>query len=71
MGLFNSFISSMCDIASEVTSFVRNSFDKEEDGDDDIEYGDDSPTSWTRHPWESDEDYQDRMNDQVGMMGGD
>ena len=52
-------------------SFDVNSFDKEEGGDDDMEDGDDAPTSWTRHPWESDEDYQDRMNDQVGMMGGD
>ena len=69
MGLFNSFISSMRDVASEVTSFAKTSFEEEENNE--VEYGDDSPTSWTRHPWESDEDYLDRMNDQVGMMGGD
>lgn len=68
MGLFNSFISSMRDVASEVTSFAKNSFEEEENNE--VEYGDDSPTSWTRHPWESDEDYLDRMNDQVGMMEG-
>lgn len=52
MGLFNSFISSMRDVASEVTSFAKNSFEEEENNE--VEYGDDSPTSWTRHPWESD-----------------
>lgn len=69
MGFFNSLITSVSNIASEVTSFASNYSNDDEDNE--VEYGDDSPTSWTRHPWESDEDYQDRMNDQIGMMGGD
>ena len=40
MGLFNSFISSMRDVASEVTSFAKNSFEEEENNE--VEYGDDS-----------------------------
>lgn len=69
MGFFNSLITNVSKIASEVTNFASN--DSNDDEDNEVEFGDDSPTSWTRHPWESDEDYQDRMNDQVGMMGGD
>lgn len=67
MGFLNTFLSSMGSVASEVTNFVSTPFNDE----DEVESDDDSPTSWTRHPWESDEDYQDRINDQIGMMGGD
>lgn len=43
----------------------------DDDRDDEMEDDEYSPTSWGRHPEESDEDYQDRIDDQVSWMGGD
>lgn len=71
MSFFNAIFSSMGSVASEVTSLLSSHFGDEEEVEDSDNYEDDSPTSWTRHPWETDEDYQDRMDDQIGMMGGD
>ncbi len=63
------FFSMIADMASDFDRDYRNGDcdDNEETMNDD----DYSPTSWDRHPWESDEDYKDRMDDQVSMMGGD
>lgn len=65
MGFFNM-------IADMVSDFDNDSRDRDcEDNEEMMDDDDYSPTSWGRHPWESDEDYQERMDDQVSMMGGD
>ncbi len=71
MSIFSSFVSSLCDVASQAARLANDSFNNGDNQDDDIEWGYDSPTSWERHPWETDEDYQERMEGQVSMMGGD
>lgn len=39
---------------------MRRDYDNEYDSEEEEDY---SPTDWNRHPEESDEDYQDRMQD--------
>lgn len=65
MGFFNMIMDNDSDFDSDYRN-GEGECDDEERTDDDY-----SPTSWERHPWESDEDYKDRMDDQVSMMGGD
>lgn len=43
----------------------EESYDDEEDEDEDDFY---SPTSWDRHPWETDEQYTDRIQDQEDYL---
>ena len=65
-----SFLDSIMDIDSDFNRDGTHERDRDYDEEDELddEY---SPTSWERHPWENDEDYRDRMEGQISMMGGD
>lgn len=47
---------------------LMEDFDKQFDNEDEFGYDEFSPTSWDKHPDESEEDYEERIQDQEDFM---